>query len=253
MFTGIVSAVATVDEITGDDQFKSFTLKFPSGFCDDLLVGASVAVNGVCLTAVAEVDKDCWNFDVIYKSITATNLNNITVGQIVNVERSAREGAEIGGHVVSGHVDCAGFVDTIIENGKNKCIRIGFPKEYAIYLFSQGFVAINGASLTIADIGKSDCWIEVWLIPETRRSSNLDRLVIGDLVNIEIDRATQVVVETIRDAIQNFCENYLAQKITTMSTELLRERLLNEEDTRSLAASIVNSKIVAIGNGGSKP
>lgn len=239
MFTGIVQGVAKIRSVTGSDELRTLTIDFPEGFADQLERGASVAVNGVCLTATDENAPDSWAFDVMQKSLDVTNLRHVTDGALVNVERAAHEGAEIGGHPLSGHVDFTAKVQNVTTNNGNKLIRFSIPANYAPYLFSQGYIAIDGASLTISDISKPEGWFEVWLIPETRRATIMDALAPGDEVNIEIDRATQVVVETIRTAV----EEALAKRFPLLEAALEKmgisaNALIDDQDTQKLIKGV---------------
>lgn len=239
MFTGIVQGIAEVESVEGSDELLTFTIQFPENFCRDLTRGASVSVNGVCLTATHEVAKDKWDLDVMLKSLTVTNLRGVQKGHLVNVERAAKEGAEIGGHPLSGHVDFMAEIIGVIASEGNKLIRFAIPETAVPYVFSQGYIAIDGASLTIADLSKTDRWIEVWLIPETRRSTILDKLSAGDHVNVEIDRGTQVVVDTIKNTI----EEALEKKFPHLEAALLKlgvsaNDLLDDVDTPKLIQHI---------------
>jgi len=205
MFTGIVQAVARVAAITDRPGLRSFTLSFPAGFCDALAIGASVAVDGVCLTATA-VDERAGRarFDVMQQTLALTTLARLRAGARVNVERAARDGAEIGGHPLSGHVDVKGTVTEVRRPENNRVLRIALPAPWMRYVFAKGYVAVDGASLTVAEARKERGgagWFEVWLIPETLRVTTFDAKDVGDAVNIEIERSTQVMVDTVRDAV----------------------------------------------------
>ncbi|QEL26900.1 riboflavin synthase subunit alpha (plasmid) [Bosea sp. F3-2] len=201
MFTGIVQAVAKVEAIKDDNGIRTFALEFPEGFTEDLAIGASVAVDGVCLTATTIETAKRVLFDVMLQSLAVTTLGDCEVGTLVNVERAAKDGAEIGGHPLSGHIDFAARVDLIKEYGANKSIRFSIPRPFERYIFAKGYIAINGCSLTVSECNKAESWFEIWLIPETRRVTNLDFKREGEMLNVEIDRSTQVVVDTVRDAV----------------------------------------------------
>src|SRR5574341_7805 len=167
MFTGIVQGVARVAALTDRPGLRSFTLEFPAGFANELAIGASVAVDGVCLTVTALRGDDAAEFDVMQQSLALTTLGSLAPGSRVNVERAAKDGAEIGGHPISGHVDCQARVIGIRQPENNHVIRFGVPREWMRYVFAKGYVAINGASLTVAEADRREGWFEVWLIPET--------------------------------------------------------------------------------------
>jgi riboflavin synthase len=204
MFTGIVQGVATVAAITDKPGLRSFTLAFAPGFTEGLRVGASVSVDGVCLTVTNLKEKDAADFDVIQQSLALTTLGALRQGHRVNAERAALEGAEVGGHPLSGHIDFAAPVAAIRRPQNNWVLRIAVPAPWMRYLFAKGYVAVNGASLTLAEIYRDadgSGWFEVWLIPETLRMTTFVEKEIGADVNVEIDRQTQIIVDTMREAI----------------------------------------------------
>lgn len=202
MFTGIVQGIATVAAITDRPGLRSFTLQFPSGFCQGLEIGASVASDGVCLTVTALKGPDQADFDVMQQSLALTTLAELTVGSRINVERAAKDGAEIGGHPLSGHIDFMATIAEIRRPENNHVIRIAVPAPWMRYVFAKGYIAINGASLTVADADRKAGWFEVWLIPETLRMTTFSDKDVGARLNIEIERQTQVFVDTVRDAIE---------------------------------------------------
>lgn len=204
MFTGIVQGIAQVARITDKEGLRSFTLDFPDGFCRDLEIGASVACDGVCLTVTALDGDHRADFDVMLQSLNLTTLGRLGVGGRLNVERAAKEGAEIGGHPLSGHVDFMATVASIRRPANNHVIRIAVPAPWMRYIFPKGYIAVNGASLTVAEAGRNadgSGWFEVWLIPETLRMTTFADKGEGAPVHIEIERQTQVMVDTIRDAV----------------------------------------------------
>jgi riboflavin synthase len=222
MFTGIVQAVARVAAITDRPGLRSFTLAFPPGFCSELAIGASVAVDGVCLTVTQRVGDDAANFDVMQQSLALTTLGTLAVGSRINVERAARENAEIGGHPLSGHVDCQARVASIRRPENNHVVRISVPPQWMRYVFAKGYIAVNGASLTVAECDRGEGWFEVWLIPETLRMTTFAEKGEGAPVNIEIERGTQVMVDTVREAV----EERLGPLLPALQ-QLLRERGLD--------------------------
>jgi riboflavin synthase len=208
MFTGIVQGIATVTSLVERPGLRSFTLAFPPGFGDGLAVGASVSVDGVCLTATALYGQagspDAADFDVMLQSLNLTTLAGLQAGSRINVERAARDGAEIGGHPLSGHVDTMGRVLLIRRPENNQVLRIGVAAPWMRYVFAKGYIAVNGASLTVSEAQREadgSGWFEVWLIPETLRMTTFAHKAEGDLLNIEIERQTQVFVDTVRAAI----------------------------------------------------
>ncbi|HSQ71294.1 MAG TPA: riboflavin synthase subunit alpha [Rubrivivax sp.] len=204
MFTGIVQGMASVETLTDLPGLRSFTLRFAPGFASGLAVGASVAVDGVCLTATALDGDDAARFDVMQQSLSLTTLATLRPGSRVNVERAARDGAEIGGHPLSGHVDFMGRVAQVRLPENNRVLRIEVPAPWMRYVFAKGYIAVNGASLTVSEAQREAGgagWFEVWLIPETLRATTFAEKDEGAALNIEIERQTQVFVDTVRDAI----------------------------------------------------
>ncbi len=203
MFTGIVQGVATVAQLQDRPGLRSFTLAFEPGFCEGLAIGASVAVDGVCLT-VTELHPDAARFDVMQQSLALTTLGTLVEGSRINVERAAKDGAEIGGHPLSGHVDFQARVLQIRQPENNHVLRIAVPAPWMRYVFAKGYIAVNGASLTVAEAQREPGgagWFEVWLIPETLRMTTFGSKPEGSALNIEIERSTQVFVDTVREAI----------------------------------------------------
>jgi riboflavin synthase len=204
MFTGIVQGVARVEQLSDRSGLRSFRLAFPAGFAAGLAVGASVAVDGVCLTVTALHGDTAAEFDVMQQSLGLTTLGTLAVGSRVNVERAAKDGAEIGGHALSGHVDFTARLADIRQPENNHVLRLAVPAPWMRYVFAKGYIAVNGASLTVAEAEREPGgagWFEVWLIPETLRMTAFADKRVGDPLNIEIERSTQVMVDTVRETV----------------------------------------------------
>ncbi|WP_241144396.1 riboflavin synthase subunit alpha, partial [Achromobacter xylosoxidans] len=202
MFTGIVQGTAKIANIADREGLRTFTLAFPDGFCKDLAIGASVSTDGVCLTVTEILDANHATFDVMLQSLAITTLGSYQEGDRANVERAAKDGAEIGGHPLSGHVDFTSEVVMVKSSDTNRLMRFSIPEAFRKYVFAKGYIAINGASLTVSEVNRAEGWFEVWLIPETRRMTVFEEKQVGDHVNIEIERGTQVVVDTVRETVQ---------------------------------------------------
>lgn len=225
MFTGIVQATATIEALRDRAGLRTFTLGFPEGFCQDLAVGASVSTNGVCLTVTEVLSPTQAAFDVMLQSLNITTLGRLQQGERVNVERAAKDGAEIGGHPLSGHIDCTG---TLVERrafDNNLVWRVAVPEAFRRYIFAKGYIALHGASLTVSEVNRTEGWFEVWLIPETRRATVFEGVQVGDLLNIEIERSTQVMVDTVREAVQQSLG-----ALQPMLEALLQEKGLSLDD-----------------------
>ncbi|MCK6401392.1 MAG: riboflavin synthase subunit alpha [Sphaerotilus natans subsp. sulfidivorans] len=219
MFTGIVQAVATVAALSDRPGLRSFTLQFPPGFLAGQEIGASVACDGTCLTVVRHHDGDRADFDVMQQSLALTTLGTLQVGSRLNVERAARDGVEIGGHPLSGHIDFQATLVEVRHPENNHVLRIQVPPQWMRYIFPKGYIAINGASLTIAEVDRTAGCFEVWLIPETLRQTTFGDKRPGDALNIEIERQTQVMVDTVRAAV----DERLGSMLPALKA-LLRER-----------------------------
>ena len=204
MFTGIVQGVAHVESIDAREGLHTLALKLPHAFDDELAIGASVSCDGVCLTVTERPSPDVALFDVMGQTMKLTTLGGLQVGSGLNVERAAKDGAEIGGHPLSGHVDVSAHIVEIRKPDNNHVIRFAVPAPWMRYVFAKGYIGVNGCSLTVAEAQRErdgSGWFEVWLIPETLRMTTFGDKGVGDAIHIEIDRSTQVVVDTVRDAL----------------------------------------------------
>ena len=200
MFTGIVQSKAQVFTLNQENNLMQLTIKCDHQYLIGLAKGASVAINGVCLTAVAfgalDDNASFIRFDVIDETLKVTNLGQLQVNDFVNLERSLKAGDEIGGHMVSGHIHCQASVSAIDKTPENCAITFDVPEKWEQYLISKGFVAINGTSLTLGEVSNGQ--FTVHLIPETLDVTNIGLLALGSKVNIECDQQTMTIVETIK-------------------------------------------------------
>ncbi|MCW3479058.1 riboflavin synthase subunit alpha [Neisseriaceae bacterium JH1-16] len=194
MFTGIVQGTAEVVAIEEKQQFRVHVLRLPAELLPGIELGASIAHNGCCLT-VTRVDGDQVSFDLMQETLRVTNLGQLKVGDRVNVERAAKFGDEIGGHAMSGHIIALAEVLEVIDTPNNRTIWFRLPAEYARYVFTKGYIGIDGCSLTIGEV--KDNAFCVHLIPETLQRTNLAWRKAGDAINIEIDPQTQAIVDTV--------------------------------------------------------
>ena len=195
LFTGIVQDLVSVQSVEYDDGLLRLTLDLGKN-ASGLQLGASVAVNGTCLT-VTRIDHEMVMFDVIAESLRITNLDSLEVGALVNVERSFQVGDEVGGHIVSGHVTTTGTIVQRVVVGHDHVLRISVAEEWLKFIFHKGFIALDGASLTVSALDRDACWFEISLIPETLGRTTLGHVVPGDKVNIEVDSQTVTTVETV--------------------------------------------------------
>ena len=195
MFTGIVQEIGEIKECNKTSSGKTIEVLATNSFTENLKKGASVSVNGVCLTSVSS-SNGCMIFDVIKETLRITNLDDIQVGNMVNLERSLRYGDEVGGHILSGHVSCKAK-SRLLQNDGEIELRIECPKEWLDFILLKGYVAINGASLTVAKKEKNS--FSVFLIPETLSATKLSELAEGSFLNIEVDQSTYSSVKVQRD------------------------------------------------------
>ena len=195
MFSGIVSHKSKVLKVESFSNFIRIHISTPKNFNKGLKKGASISVNGVCLTSKDNGSKNL-KFDVIEETLLKTNLKHILKGDIVNLERSIKASSEIGGHLMSGHIHFTGEIKKIFLKENTKDMRISISKKYSDYILEKGYIGINGCSLTIGKVFKN--YFNIHLIPETLKVTNLSKLEQKDLVNIEIDQTTIAIVDTVK-------------------------------------------------------
>ncbi|HEV7286264.1 MAG TPA: riboflavin synthase subunit alpha [Kaistia sp.] len=160
-----------------------------------LVVGASIAINGTCFT-VTNVAKDAFSVDAVDATLQVTNIKFIQEGSRVNLERSSHLGAEVGGHVIAGHVAGMASILAFTKTHPGARIEIELLKDLGKYVFDKGFLAVNGASLTVASFDADSSRAGINLIPETLRMMNFADYSVGDALNIEIDSQTRTLVDT---------------------------------------------------------
>ena len=194
MFTGIVQGTAEVVDIIEKKDFRTHVLRLPESLLAGLQSGASVAHNGCCLT-VTRIDGERVSFDLMQETLKVTNLGELKPGERVNVERAARFGDEIGGHAMSGHILCTAVVSRVIDSENNHQLWFRIPAPWRKYLFTKGYIGIDGISLTIGEVAGDEFCVN--LIPETLQRTNIGGRKAGARVNIEIDPQTQAIVDTV--------------------------------------------------------
>ncbi|WDF97154.1 riboflavin synthase subunit alpha [Pectobacterium carotovorum subsp. carotovorum] len=195
MFTGIVQGTAPVVSIEEKSNFRTHIVQLPPELLQGLVPGASVAHNGCCLTVTA-IDGDRVSFDLMKETLRLTNLGDIHEGDVVNIERAAKFGDEIGGHVMSGHIMCTAEVVKIQVSENNHQIWFRLADEALMkYVLHKGFVGIDGISLTVGEVTRGRFCVH--LIPETLNRTTLGQKRLGNRINIEIDPQTQAVVDTV--------------------------------------------------------
>jgi riboflavin synthase len=201
MFSGIVLGTAPIKAVIQKQGIATICIDMPQEWRRGLELGASVAIDGVCLT-VTEILNDVVCFDVIQETLSVTSLSELVTGQNVNVERALKEHEENGGHQVSGHVDARATIQDIITTGDNCSLHLALSGKHGRYLFTKGFVALNGVSLTLGEVDRSRGTFCVYLIPETLRRTSFSHKGIGDRINVEFEKTTQVLVDTVADCLK---------------------------------------------------
>lgn len=198
MYTGIVQGTETVADIQPGDNFFTLFITNHHGLFDDLFVGASVAINGTCLTATGFVaDRDLATFDVSALTASVTTLQFLKKGDDVNVERSTRSGLENGGHSLYGHVEGMAEVKRLKRTGATLHMDIVIPRGDIKYFFLKGFIGLHGCSLTVNRVDRIAEEVSVDLIPETLRLTTLKQIKVGEPLNYEIDQMTRTMVDTL--------------------------------------------------------
>ena len=200
MFTGIVQGLGEVTHIQDHGGIRSLQVRLPMGRDQGLETGASIAINGVCLTVVSW-DQRGVEFDVIDETLRLTNLGDLKIGHVVNVERAARFGDEIGGHVLSGHIHGRAQVTEVVETDANLAVWWAIPEALKKYVLPKGYVSLNGCSLTVGDTERDGQW-GIHLIPETRELTTFGRVMVGDSLNLEIESQTQAIVDTVERVLE---------------------------------------------------
>ena len=195
MFTGLVEETGEV--LSFHAQPESWRLRLKGKLVsEDVQIGDSIAVNGCCLS-VTETSKHTLVFDVLEETRLVTNLKDVDMGSKVNLERSLRHDGRMGGHFVTGHVDCVGKIKEIRHKGRDVLLRIEAPKPFRKYLVYKGCIAVDGISLTIAEV--SEQTISIWLIPHTLEMTNLGGREKGEAVNLEFDLLAKYAEKILMD------------------------------------------------------
>ena len=207
MFTGIIKGVFKLHSVVRKQEFMTIEIRLNESLCQGLESGASVAVNGVCLT-VTSVDAEghIASFDIMQETLRATNLGSLQKGTPVNIERAARFGDEIGGHLLSGHVHDKVTIQEVIKSENNTTLVFKFDPCWQDYIQPKGYIALNGASLTIGEQVQEGTFC-VHLIPETLRLTTFGIAEKGSQINLEIDSQTQAVVNTVKAYLESQSSN----------------------------------------------
>lgn len=200
MYTGIVQGLEKVVEIRKGNGFITIIVSDQQGFFADVFIGASVALNGVCLTVTTiDHEQQQIHFDISNVTLELTTLKSLKVGDEVNIERSAKVGAENGGHNLYGHIEGTAQVTQIERRGETLHINLQIPAGNIKYFFLKGFIGLNGCSLTVNHVDRVKSEISIDLIPETLRLTTWKSVQVGDEVNYEIDQMTRTLVDTLEN------------------------------------------------------
>ena len=194
MFTGIVAASCEVVATEQGEEVRSIVVDL-GGYDDDLEIGASVAIDGVCMTVVSAIDGHV-RFEAIPETLERTTMGLLKQGSRVNIERSLRMGDELGGHILSGHIMSTARILQRTQKGEGIDLLIEHKADTKPYILEKGYVAVDGMSLTVGEVQSEG--FNLHIIPETLRITTIGAKTEGDLVNIEVDSRTQAVVDTIR-------------------------------------------------------
>lgn len=189
MFTGIITDIGTVTEL---EQQGDLRVRIATAYdTDGIDIGASIASDGVCLTVIALGQGSWYEVQISAETLSKTNLGAWTVGKRVNLERALRVGDELGGHIVSGHVDGLAEIIAMADEGDSTRVTLRASKELARFIAQKGSVALNGTSLTVNDVDGCDFGIN--FIPHTKEATTWGDAAVGDQVNLEIDTLARYV------------------------------------------------------------
>ncbi|NAZ81271.1 riboflavin synthase [Kineococcus sp. R8] len=189
MFTGIVEEVGEVVAVERGAESARLTVRGPL-VTSDAVHGASICVDGVCLTVVDQPDPGCFTVDVMAETLSRSSLRDVAPGRRVNLERALAASGRLGGHIVQGHVDGTGTVVARTPGDAWEVVRVAIPADLARYVVEKGSITLDGTSLTVSGVSAVDDpapWLEVSLIPTTLEATTLGRREPGSVVNLEVD------------------------------------------------------------------
>ena len=193
MFSGIVQTVGKIESIKDKNHIKTIRIETYGDYLEDIAIGQSVSVDGVCLSLVKKNNEYC-EFEAVEETINRTTLGSYKQGSKVNLEKSLKFGDTVGGHFVSGHIHTRGRIVEVELVGESKNILVEIEEKWIKYLTEKGYISVNGASITIGKVSKNTFYVH--LIPETLKTTNLDELIYDNYVNLEFDQTTIAIVDT---------------------------------------------------------
>ncbi len=209
MFTGLIQSLGTARLMVPWHEGRILSV-MDSSIASQLQIGESVAVSGACLSVTAR-EADTFSFQVGPETLAKTNLGSLAPNDRVNLERALRVGDALGGHFVTGHVDCTGTIEDLSQQGEWLMVRFGYPTEFEELLVPKGSIAVDGVSLTVVDVQPGN--FSVMLIPHTRDNTTLGRKRPGSLVNLEFDLLAKHV--------QRMVKNMTSLKSSPLQSSLL--------------------------------
>ena len=193
MFSGIIQTVGKIESIKDKNHIKTIRIETHGDYLEDIAIGQSVSVDGVCLSLVKK-NKEYCEFEAVEETINRNTLGSYKQGTKVNLEKSLKFGDTVGGHFVSGHIHTRGRIVEVELVGESKNILVEIEEKWIKYLTEKGYISVNGASITIGKVSKNTFYIH--LIPETLKTTNLDELIYDNYVNLEFDQTTIAIVDT---------------------------------------------------------
>ena len=193
MFSGIVQTVGKIESIKDKNHIKTIRIETHGNYLEDIAIGQSVSIDGVCLSLVKKNNEYC-EFEAVEETVNRTTLGSYKQGSKVNLEKSLKFGDTVGGHFVSGHIHTRGRIVEVELVGESKNILIEIKEKWIKYLTEKGYISVNGASITIGKVSKNTFYVH--LIPETLKTTNLDELIYDNYVNLEFDQTTIAIVDT---------------------------------------------------------
>ncbi len=194
MFTGIIEEIGKIEEISKHGHNLQLEIK-TSKILNDLKVGDSININGACQTVIG-TDSDSFTVEAVEETVRKTNLGLLKKNNLVNLERSLRFSDRLGGHLVSGHIDCVGKIKSFVKKDGSFLYEFGLPEKYLAYLVEKGSVAVEGISLTVVEVKENSFTVSI--IPFTLENTNLGTKKVEDSVNIETDLIGKYVERILR-------------------------------------------------------
>lgn len=222
MFSGIIQTVVPVREIYNTTNYKIYTVVFPENLLKNLKIGCSVSNNGCCLTVIS-IKRNLVSFNLIYETLKLTNMNMLQIGDLINIERSLNYHSEIGGHLMTGHIDCTGEIKKIINFHTNIIVWFKIKnKNFNKYIIKHGSIGIEGVSLTINKIINN--YIRISLTPYTATTTNLGFKKVGNIVNIETDLTIKAIINNTEKTISTIIKTKMnLKKIFLYNSNIVKQ------------------------------